>query len=484
MGHELAGSKIWIYMFYPLLLMFKTALIIYEILRHAITTGEVPFWNKILHFMMIETYKELHLGMWLLKQIFLATWFPATFSIRHFSMLIYLCLTPSNAPIHKGHDNPRKKGSRRERWKRKRCRNSWLQRDIHLCVQNVNDKFLIPYKFIEKRTNIHPPDCLIREMLMVLLVAASFAPCFTIGLMRIWSISFNNVLGFASKITNKWRGKMTETLKIFQFSIRNPLLTILNKCILPSHMKQNQCANRVAYTTVAHVFESAEDLESTLQSVSFDTDGVPCVVDNSANTHIWNDIRHMTNYKSIGNYNVATIGGENHVANGIGDVTLSWTDDGGKIHHNLLQNVLHFPDSPVNILSVTAFANQLDDDYGTSIKTMRKESVFEWSFGKFHRRIIHPKSNNLPQFMVNEGYDRFALFGRQIAQKDSTKIFILKVTREMEDNKTSNKSNNISPGVPLESAKTNHKDTNVTGDLAESASSGLATAKGKQATDI
>ena len=92
-------------------------------------------------------------------------------------------------------------------------------------------------------------------------------------------------------------------------------------------MKKNQCANGVAYTTVAHVFESAEDLESTFQSVSFDTDSVPCVMDNSANTYIWNDIRHLANYKSMNNYNVAMIGGENHVAQGIGDVSLSWTDN-------------------------------------------------------------------------------------------------------------------------------------------------------------
>ena len=56
------------------------------------------------------------------------------------------------------------------------------------------------------------------EMLMILTVVVSFALYFTIGLVRIWFISFNNALGFANKITNKWRGKTTEMLKLLQFS--------------------------------------------------------------------------------------------------------------------------------------------------------------------------------------------------------------------------------------------------------------------------
>ena len=71
-----------------------------------------------------------------------------------------------------------------------------------------------------------------------------------------------------------------------------------------------------------------------------------------------------------------------NIAQGVGDVEMSWSDDKGTTHTYLLTNVLHFPGSPVNILSVTAFANQLDNDEATLIKTTHRHSIFKWSFGK------------------------------------------------------------------------------------------------------
>ena len=42
----------------------------------------------------------------------------------------------------------------------------------------------------------------------------------------------------------------------------------------------------------------------------------------------------------------------------------------------ILKDALYFPDSPVNIISVTAFADQMEDDEGTWIMTKRRHSIF------------------------------------------------------------------------------------------------------------
>ena len=60
-------------------------------------------------------------------------------------------------------------------------------------------------------------------------------------------------------------------------------------------------------------------------------------------------------------------------------------------------------------MSVTALAEQLDDDSGTWIHTSRYVSIFTWDFGKYSKIIVHPTSR-LPQLQVNNGYSKFTSF--------------------------------------------------------------------------
>ena len=101
--------------------------------------------------------------------------------------------------------------------------------------------------------------------------------------------------------------------------------------------------------------------------VSFDSDTTHCVVDNCANVHIWNNINDFVqgSYiefdqdKSTG---VSAVNGSTNKPAGIGNVRISWHDDKGKKYEIELRNVLHFPSSPVKILSVVELAAQLGDD--------------------------------------------------------------------------------------------------------------------------
>lgn len=102
-------------------------------------------------------------------------------------------------------------------------------------------------------------------------------------------------------------------------------------------------------------------------SVYFDSDTNFVICNNSANVHVCNDKRMFMNLWDIKQPQVvATIGGKNSKPTGIGSVKWTWNDDEGA-SHTYIMNVLYFPSSPVDILSISEFANQLKDDEGTGI---------------------------------------------------------------------------------------------------------------------
>ncbi|KAL7542834.1 hypothetical protein ACHAWF_007261 [Thalassiosira exigua] len=111
----------------------------------------------------------------------------------------------------------------------------------------------------------------------------------------------------------------------------------------------------------------------------------------------------------VSTHKVATIGGKGHPASGIGTVKWRWRDDTGQEYQYLIENVLFFPQSPINILSITSFAQQLKDTKGTGILTLQRSSKFFWDHGKFSRTIRHP-SSNLPELSINEGFSLATFF--------------------------------------------------------------------------
>ena len=70
-----------------------------------------------------------------------------------------------------------------------------------------------------------------------------------------------------------------------------------------------------------------------------------------------------------------------------------------KNYNIILKNVLHFPKSPVKILSVASLAEQLKDDLDTWILSRRFQSIFTWDFGKYTKTILHG-SSKLPEIQV------------------------------------------------------------------------------------
>ena len=131
--------------------------------------------------------------------------------------------------------------------------------------------------------------------------------------------------------------------------------------------------------------------------VDFDDSAIATIIcDNSANIHICND-RNMFASMTAASVNkvVATIGGQVNFPAGIGTVKWSWRDELGEVHTYLIKNVHYFPSSPVNILGITAFGRQLNDDETTGIDTKWKRSRFYWEGG--HERWINHPSSQLPE---------------------------------------------------------------------------------------
>ena len=59
-------------------------------------------------------------------------------------------------------------------------------------------------------------------------------------------------------------------------------------------------------------------------------------------------------------------GGDGMIMN---DVRWRWNDNECNDHEYMIKNVLYFSQSLINILSVTEFAKQLEDEEGTEIDT-------------------------------------------------------------------------------------------------------------------
>ena len=74
------------------------------------------------------------------------------------------------------------------------------------------------------------------------------------------------------------------------------------------------------------------------------------------------------------------IGGKDVITKEIDTFIWYWTDDEGQLYTNKLNNLLYFPESPVNILGATAMDESMKDDEGTWIPLKSKYFIFNWGF--------------------------------------------------------------------------------------------------------
>ena len=86
---------------------------------------------------------------------------------------------------------------------------------------------------------------------------------------------------------------------------------------------------------------SSDELNSLDKFMSFNSDSQSCICDNSANTHIWNNIKDfipasLVKLSVSAASSVVTIGGLDFHPTAIGNVKLTWTDDEGAPYTTIL----------------------------------------------------------------------------------------------------------------------------------------------------
>ena len=109
---------------------------------------------------------------------------------------------------------------------------------------------------------------------------------------------------------------------------------------------------------------------------------------------------------------VEKIGGKLNQPAGIGTVKWTWKCDGGAVHTEQLENMLYFPRSPINTMSVTKLAKKFNDEEGTGIDTKINHSLLYWKNNQFPWKINH-SSSNLPELAINEGTNLFTWFNEE-----------------------------------------------------------------------
>ena len=169
---------------------------------------------------------------------------------------------------------------------------------------------------------------------------------------------------------------------------------------------------------------SAEQLSLHAFRSDFSPGQQTAIVDNCANTHVWNDESHFIRYSSLssGAWAVSTIGGKNHYPEGSGDVSVSWRNDNNMLFRHISKNVLFFSDSPVKIISAHKLAAEWGsevDQEGTLIKTKYAYGVFKWRYKKLRKTIQHPV-HGLPEMVINDtNASIFSMFCNYCSSKAS-----------------------------------------------------------------
>ena len=205
-------------------------------------------------------------------------------------------------------------------------------------------------------------------------------------------------------------------------TIRNDIITSVET--------ENTSPKTKIFSTNRKIVLNSDDLNLSRKINNFDLSNRTAIIDNSANSHIWSHHSDFVGKTRPANQNegVATIGNKDLFPQGIGEVKIAWSDDSGKSHEYVLQNVLYFPTSPVNVISVTALAAQLQDNEGTWIKTKWRYSVFSWEDEKYKKTIYHPNTN-LPEMTLTNDHSIFTAF-----QKFSNEFACFRVSRSHSGN--------------------------------------------------
>ena len=253
----------------------------------------------------------------------------------------------------------------------------------YTCFSNSLDtgyeRLEVPTKWFEQYAILWPPNGIITSCFMFALVL------------------FTQACIFSRVFMYCYQCKAKETKRPWTYIFRMTFAS--TRKLFSNLLHQFHWTNPFKQLSVLAVYAfSSEEASLHEGMISWDTEAIPAVLDNSANTHIWNRRDDfvpgsMVYFDDNENVGVVTIGNETSRPIGIGVVRTFIRDNAHQLHETLLEKTLFFPASPVNVISVTHLAKQYEDDTGTWIKTFRNRSEFSWNHGKRFVEFHHPTSN-------------------------------------------------------------------------------------------
>ena len=154
-------------------------------------------------------------------------------------------------------------------------------------------------------------------------------------------------------------------------------------------------------------------------TVTFDTDGIPFIVDNSATCIITHEQSLFVGTLTTVNVKIVMIEATKVRQRYKGIIRLELVDDSNIAHSYDIPGAIYDPSSIFNLLGIPKFADffqnkdylpgdDVDSD-GTTVKSSGCRSRLTWDHGKHIRNFTHGDST-LPEIMLYQGHGYFDAF--------------------------------------------------------------------------
>jgi len=153
--------------------------------------------------------------------------------------------------------------------------------------------------------------------------------------------------------------------------------------------------------------------------VSFDTDGIPFIIYNSATCIICNEWSLFVGTLQPENYSVETVQATVSQKRYAGMIRLELDDDSNDIHEYEIPEAIYDPNTQFNFIGIpflAAYFNDMNcsagddvDADGTTIKSSGCRSKFVWDHGRHVRNFAHGEST-LPELVLYQGNGYYSAF--------------------------------------------------------------------------
>ena len=254
----------------------------------------------------------------------------------------------------------------------------------------------IPYEFLLERLP-EPPDGITKSLLSLTIIISIYSMIVTKGLLRLWY-------------------QLIST-RLFKMDKRNKFV---------SHERRRRRKSRLMPTLHIKMFTTHTNPDE--NAFSWDTDGIPFVIDNSATGIICNVRKLFVGPLTPTRVTLETAEGQTTKTKYVGKLRLVLTDDAHKHHSYDVTGCVFDPDSPINILGVPFLgkhfgdqSSDFDEMDGTTVCSGSTKSRFVWDHSKHERHFMHGLSE-LPELYLYVGTGYFNAFTTRINKFVGDKI--------------------------------------------------------------